>query len=155
VLQANGLFGGGQSSEGGGLGAMSPILKTLMEAGAAYPLVRELMAFGKVDGQALPDKVRELIGQVAPALGDIVQGKSEPAAASLPADSSALPVEAAPARGEALESVSDAELVELEGGSAASERDVTSPREAPRGVFEAPSHKPNGRGVHVPAPASK
>ena len=74
VLQANGLFGGRQSGEGssGGLGAMSPIMKTLMEAGAAYPLVRELMAFGKVDGQALSgglsDKLRELVGQMGPDL---------------------------------------------------------------------------------------
>ncbi|MBN8613594.1 MAG: hypothetical protein J0L92_23565 [Deltaproteobacteria bacterium] len=73
VLQANGLFGGGQSGEASnGLGAMSPIMKTLMEAGAAYPLVRELMAFGKVDGQALSgglsDKLRELAGQLGPDL---------------------------------------------------------------------------------------
>jgi uncharacterized membrane protein YqiK len=83
VLQAHGLFGGGPSSDGAGLGAMSPIMKTIMEAGAAYPLVRELMAFGKVDGQAMPDKVRELLGEIAPALGDLVQGKSEGSAPAL------------------------------------------------------------------------
>jgi flotillin len=83
VLQAHGLFGGGPSSDGAGLGAMSPIMKTIMEAGAAYPLVRELMAFGKVDRQAMPDKVRELLGEIAPALGDLVQGKSEGSAPAL------------------------------------------------------------------------
>ena len=45
---------------------------TLMEAGAAYPLVRELMAFGKVDGQALSgglgDKLREVASQMGPEL---------------------------------------------------------------------------------------
>lgn len=74
VLQTNGLFpgaangGAGEGGAHGAVGVMSPILKTLMEAGAAYPLMRELMTFGKVDGQMLSDKAREAIVSLAPEL---------------------------------------------------------------------------------------
>jgi len=48
---------------GGALGNVaSPILKTILEAGAAYPLLREMMAFSQVDGQALADKARAFLG---------------------------------------------------------------------------------------------
>jgi len=87
VLQANGLFGGsgadgGHGSGMGAIGAMSPIMKTIMEAGAAYPLVRELMAFGKVDGQDLGNKVRELIGQASPELTRLLEAGGAPLAPS-------------------------------------------------------------------------
>lgn len=68
VLQTNGVFGGSASGEAGALGAMSPIFKTLMEAGAAYPLVRELMSFGKVDVGDLESKAREMMAKMGPAL---------------------------------------------------------------------------------------
>ena len=79
VLQANGVFGGGAgggSGEGGAVGVMSPIMKTLMEAGAAYPLVRELMAFGRVDPGQLGDKARELLASMGPELQKALASRS-------------------------------------------------------------------------------
>ena len=77
VLQANGLFPNGTGdAQSGAVGAMSPILKTLMEAGAAYPLIRELMAFGKVDGAQLGDKVQSMLGSLGGDLGKLVAESS-------------------------------------------------------------------------------
>src|ERR1019366_6845214 len=56
VLQTSGMGGGqsnGASNGTNALGAMSPILKTVLEAGAAYPLLRELMTFAQVDKDKL------------------------------------------------------------------------------------------------------
>lgn len=61
VLQTNGMFGGGSSGVGA-MGGISPILKTIMEAGAAYPLVRELMSFGGVDASKLEGEAKALLG---------------------------------------------------------------------------------------------
>lgn len=63
VLQMQGgpgaMNGGGEGTGSQGpFGSASPILKTLMEAGAAYPLLREMMAFAKVDGDKLADTAR-------------------------------------------------------------------------------------------------
>ena len=74
VLQTGG-FGGGGGGNGNGadsgraaLGTMSPILKSVLEAGAAYPLLRELMSFAKVDGDTLGQKAQgaltELTGEL-------------------------------------------------------------------------------------------
>lgn len=43
-------------------GSASPILKTIMEAGAAYPLLREMLSFAQVDTDKLADKVRAFVG---------------------------------------------------------------------------------------------
>jgi len=65
VLQTNGLgLGGGNANGMGALGGMSPILKTIMEAGAAYPLVRELMSFGGVDAGKVEGEVKKLLGSL-------------------------------------------------------------------------------------------
>lgn len=100
VLQTNGLFGGaggngagGKAEDGapmGAVGAMSPILKTIMEAGAAYPLMRELMAFGKVDGAQLGDKARELLGAFGPELQKVLAERA--GEAPRPASNGALEV---------------------------------------------------------------
>ncbi len=39
----------------------SPVLKTILEAGAAYPLLREMMSFAQVDTQGLADKARSFL----------------------------------------------------------------------------------------------
>jgi flotillin len=67
VLQTNGV-GGQQGVAASGtapaLGAMSPVLKTILEAGAAYPLMRELMSFAQVDHNKLTDKAKAAIGEL-------------------------------------------------------------------------------------------
>jgi uncharacterized membrane protein YqiK len=75
VLQTGG--GGGAPA----LGAMSPILKTVMEAGAAYPLVREMLQFAKVDAGALSAKAQEVLGDLAGEL-DVALKKDGAAAAN-------------------------------------------------------------------------
>lgn len=65
ILQLQGGPGsGGTNGENGAspLGNVaSPVLKTILEAGAAYPLMREMMAFAQVDGQGLADKARSFL----------------------------------------------------------------------------------------------
>lgn len=67
VLQLQGLGGsGGANGEANGAGASpfgvaSPVLKTILEAGAAYPLLREMMQFSQVDTGKLADKARALL----------------------------------------------------------------------------------------------
>jgi flotillin len=65
VLQMNGGPGMGASGDGangGGMfGAASPVLKTVLEAGAAFPLLRELMQFAQVDTGKLADSARRLV----------------------------------------------------------------------------------------------
>lgn len=64
VLQMGGM--NGQSLGGGGaLGGISPILSTLMQAGAAYPVMRELMAFGGLKPEAIVDELKGLLGSGA------------------------------------------------------------------------------------------
>jgi len=54
--------GNGNGNGGSMFGAASPILKTIMEAGAAYPLLREMLSFAQVDTDKLADKVRAFVG---------------------------------------------------------------------------------------------
>ena len=55
----------------------SPILKTILEAGAAYPLLREMLQFSQVDGGALADKARLLLGRLPEELKAVVAADPE------------------------------------------------------------------------------
>lgn len=57
-----GANGDGAANGGSMFGASSPILKTILEAGAAYPLLREMLSFAQVDTGKLADKVRSFVG---------------------------------------------------------------------------------------------
>ncbi len=72
VLQTSGM---GQNGAGGSpaLGAMSPVLKAVLEAGAAYPLLRELMSFAKVDGVGLGEKAQAKLQELTGELGTILK----------------------------------------------------------------------------------
>jgi uncharacterized membrane protein YqiK len=75
VLQTGGFASAGNGSGTGGapaLGVMSPILKSVLEAGAAYPLLRELMQFAKVDHDALSEKVHGALGDLSTEIGAIL-----------------------------------------------------------------------------------
>ena len=69
VLQLQGMgagSNGGEDGHAGGnggsmFGTASPILKTILEAGAAYPLLREMLTFAQVDTGKLADKVRSFV----------------------------------------------------------------------------------------------
>src|SRR5271170_2150142 len=77
VLQTGG-FGGGNGADGRpALGAMSPILKSVLEAGAAYPLLRELMSFAKVDGDTLSEKAQGALSELSGELGAILKKEEE------------------------------------------------------------------------------
>jgi uncharacterized membrane protein YqiK len=86
VLQMQGMnMGGGANGDGdagksGMFGAASPVLKTILEAGAAYPLLREMLAFSQVDGAGLADKARGLLGGLPAELKRIVESDPELAA---------------------------------------------------------------------------
>jgi hypothetical protein len=54
---------------------MSPILKSVLEAGAAYPMLRELMSFAKVDGEKLGEKAQSLLGELTGELGTILKNE--------------------------------------------------------------------------------
>ena len=69
VLQLQGANGFSTSGDGHAngngspmFGSASPILKTILEAGAAYPLLREMLSFAQVDTDKLADKVRSFVG---------------------------------------------------------------------------------------------
>lgn len=69
ILHTNSVgLGGAASGESGGesapMGMITPVLRSIMQAGAVYPLVRELMSFGKVDGKELSDDARKLLGNL-------------------------------------------------------------------------------------------
>jgi flotillin len=88
VLQTGGFGGGGNGASDGSrpaMGAMSPILKSVLEAGAAYPLLRELMSFAKVDQEKLSEKAQgalsELSGELQTILKKEEEKNGEPAAA--------------------------------------------------------------------------
>ena len=55
---------GGGSGGLGPMGAMSPVVKTLLDAGAAYPLMKELLGFADVDTSKLEGKARALLGEL-------------------------------------------------------------------------------------------
>jgi flotillin len=50
-------------SNNGAMGAVSPILKTILEAGAAYPVMRELVGFA--NNEKLGDQVKALLGEMS------------------------------------------------------------------------------------------
>jgi flotillin len=81
VLQTSGM-GGGQGMSANGtspaLGAMSPVLKTILEAGAAYPLLRELMSFAQVDKAKLSEKAKTALGELGAELTTAVDEKDIP-----------------------------------------------------------------------------
>jgi len=81
VLQTNGM-GGQQGVAASGtapaLGAMSPVLKTILEAGAAYPLMRELMSFAQVDHNKLGAQAKAAIGELTNELQIISVEEKEP-----------------------------------------------------------------------------
>jgi flotillin len=89
VLQTGGFGPGANGGSQPALGAMSPILKSILEAGAAYPLIRELMQFAKVDSGALSDKAHEVLDELSSELGTILtkeeKGGTNGEAASVPA----------------------------------------------------------------------
>ena len=75
VLQTGG-FGGANGSQPA-LGVMSPILKSVLEAGAAYPLLRELMSFAKVDGDKLSEKAQGALSELSGELGSILKKEED------------------------------------------------------------------------------
>jgi uncharacterized membrane protein YqiK len=72
VLQTGGASSGGNGAQPM-LGAMSPVLKSILEAGAAYPLLRELMSFAKADGKSLSDKAQGALDELTTEIGDILK----------------------------------------------------------------------------------
>jgi uncharacterized membrane protein YqiK len=66
VLQLQGMGGNGAASgdgaqSGASFGVASPVLKTILEAGAAYPLLREMMAFSQVDTGKIAAEARSFL----------------------------------------------------------------------------------------------
>lgn len=62
ILQMQGSPGGGGGDGANApMGTVSPVLKTILEAGAAYPMLRELMSFAQVDGSAVTTKARQFL----------------------------------------------------------------------------------------------
>jgi flotillin len=88
VLQTGGFGGGGGNGSSDGsrpaMGVMSPILKSVLEAGAAYPLLRELMSFAKVDSDKLSEKAQGALSELSGELQSILK-KEEKASAGVPA----------------------------------------------------------------------
>lgn len=77
VLQLQGGMGGAAGGNGDGhspaFGAASPILKTILEAGAAYPLLREMMAFSQVDTDKIADKARDLLQHLPAEVKSVIE----------------------------------------------------------------------------------
>jgi flotillin len=80
VLQLQGMGGNGDGAGANGngngqpmFGAASPILKTIMEAGAAYPLLREMMQFSQTDTDKLADMARKFMSGLPAELKAIVE----------------------------------------------------------------------------------
>jgi len=104
VLQTGGFGGNGGGQPA--LGAMSPIVKSVLEAGAAYPLLRELMQFAKLDGVPLTEKAQEALGEITAEIGSIlkkeegVNGGTSPAGAAGPVEAPVPRRKVAPGAGE-------------------------------------------------------
>ncbi len=83
VLQMNGMNSMGDNSANGGassgnaFGVASPVLKTILEAGAAYPLLREMMQFSQVDGDKLANKARSLLNALPNELRAVIDADPE------------------------------------------------------------------------------
>jgi flotillin len=73
VLQTSGFGGGGANGSAPALGAMSPILKSVLEAGAAYPLFRELIGFADTSGNGFGDKARAVLDDLSSEIGAILK----------------------------------------------------------------------------------
>ncbi len=74
VLQTGSGHGG---NGGNGIaGSASPVLKTILEAGAAYPLLRELMTFAKDD--RIGQKAKDLLGDLGGELDEVLARVSSP-----------------------------------------------------------------------------
>jgi flotillin len=97
VLQTSNGSGGGNGAANGSqgpLGVMSPILKTILEAGAAYPLLKEMMSFAESDGGKLTEKAKAMLGDLPEELSAILgktPGKNGDAAATHAAPAAAAP----------------------------------------------------------------
>ena len=78
VLQTGGFSGGSGAGSGQPmLGTMSPVLKSILEAGAAYPLLRELMTFAKVDADKLSDKAQSALEELSTEIGGILKTEED------------------------------------------------------------------------------
>jgi flotillin len=80
VLQTSG-FSGGSNGSAPALGAMSPVLKSVLEAGAAYPLFRELIGFANTSEGTLGEKAKGVLDELSTEIGAILQKeekKSDP-----------------------------------------------------------------------------
>src|SRR5262245_15288299 len=76
-LQGMGQGGGGNGESNGhsaGFGVASPVLKTILEAGAAYPLLREMMQFSQVDTDKLAEKARAFLGSLPAEVKSVIEG---------------------------------------------------------------------------------
>jgi uncharacterized membrane protein YqiK len=63
-LGANGAAGGEGHAPAPGFGVASPVLKAILEAGAAYPLLREMLAFSQVDTDKIADQARSFLARL-------------------------------------------------------------------------------------------
>ncbi|MGZ6092035.1 MAG: flotillin domain-containing protein [Polyangiales bacterium] len=72
VLQTGGV---GSANGNGVMGSTSPIMRTLLEAGAAYPMLKELMAFAQTQPETakLAEKAKELLGGLTGEIADEVK----------------------------------------------------------------------------------
>ena len=93
VLQTSGFAGAANGASQPMLGAMSPVLKSILEAGAAYPLLRELMQFARADGKTLTDKAQAALDELSTEIGHILKteegkngGSTAPVKATEPID---------------------------------------------------------------------
>jgi uncharacterized membrane protein YqiK len=85
VLQT-GSSGSSANGNGQPLGAVSPILKTVLDAGAAYPLIREFMSFAQGDPE-ISAKAKALVDELGGELQAALAGEKEPETARKPAPS--------------------------------------------------------------------
>ncbi|MDI1442998.1 flotillin domain-containing protein [Polyangium sp. 6x1] len=82
VLQLQGT-GGSAAANGEGApsapfgNVASPVLKTILEAGAAYPLLREMLAFSQVDERGLADKARSFLATLPSELRAVIDKDPE------------------------------------------------------------------------------
>lgn len=80
-LQGMGASANGNGENGAQPGAFggvaSPVLKTILEAGAAYPLFRELMQFSQADTDKLADKAKALLAHLPEELKQVVEDDPE------------------------------------------------------------------------------
>ncbi len=96
VLQTSGM-GGASNGSGNGqaaFGAMSPILKGVLDAGAAYPLLRELISFAGADPE-ISQKAKTLVEELAGELHSTIN-EGKPLELDEPASPAIATAQAAP-----------------------------------------------------------